>query len=128
MRDIEARLRCIESDELIWRSMMKRVLFAFCLLLPLSVMADFQESAVPTAIYHMPCDGSPRLVIAFSSPTASIWYPANGQFAKEFLAIALAAKASSSPLFFYGNGSANNLTPYCIGIGYARQVYMVGVQ
>jgi len=107
---------------------MKKLLIAVALLMPVLAQADFSESATPTGVYLLPCDSNPRIVVTFQSPTASIWYPANGTFAKEFLAISLAAKASSSPLYFYGSGDANNLTPYCIGVGQARQVIVVGAE
>ncbi len=111
---------------------MKKIIVLLILISPLLTFAavPFEGSAVPNSVYLLPCDGNPRIVIAFGSGTPNVWYPASistgGTFFKEFLSIALTAKASSSPLFFYG---ADNIsTPYCIGAGNARQIYMIGVQ
>ncbi len=111
---------------------MKKFIFLFMLLYPELIFAavPFSGEAVPSDVFLLPCDGNPRLVIAFGNGTPNVWYPAStntgGIFFKEFLSIALTAKASSSPLFFYGADDIS--TPYCLAVGNARKIHMIGVR
>ncbi len=106
---------------------MKSIVFISMILVStLSRAAPFEEVTVPTAIYHLTCDASPRIVVQFSGGIESIWFPANGAFSKEFLSTALAAKTSNSAMYYYG--ADNVTTPYCISRGIAREVYLFGIQ
>ncbi|SRR6266568_4858372 len=93
-----------------------------------SAFADFEESIVPTSVKTLYCDSNPRILVQFADASKNVWYPANAaDQSKAFLATALAAKAGSQKLYFYGSGDAAALTTYCINVS-ARQIKMFGLE
>ena len=106
---------------------MKIIILIVALTISLQVNAEpFTGSEIPIGVYLLTCDGNPRISVTFGNGVPSVWYSAKGAYAKEYLSIALAAKASSSKLFFYGRN--DQATPYCVSAGNAREIYMIGMQ
>jgi hypothetical protein len=115
------------SGRLLKGSFMKKLLLILALVISFQVhAAPFQGSEIPSGVYILPCDGNPRISVTFDNDVPSVWYSLKGLYAKEFLSVALAAKASKSKLYFYGSNDVS--TPYCIAQGNARQIYMIGMQ
>lgn len=106
---------------------MKKIIALFSIFLTTTVSAGvFQETNVPTGVFHLSCDGSPRIVVTFAGGVNSIWYPANGTFSQEFLSVALAAKTSSSGMYYYGGDDTTS--SYCVHPGNnSRQVSLFGL-
>ena len=108
---------------------MRRIISVFVtFLIPTVTFAAFEEANVPVAVKVLYCDNNPRIVVQFDDSTKNIWFPANlGEQSNQFLALATAAKTSSQKLYYYGLGSPEDLTSYCISVS-ARQVRMFGIQ
>ncbi len=104
----------------------KLVVCVVAMLTSFAAHADFEGADVPIAVKYLPCDSAPRILVQFADGSKNIWYPANGgDNSKAFLAVALAAKASGSPMYYYGHGSGTAVTTYCIAVS-ARAVTMFG--
>lgn len=89
--------------------------------------ADFEGAGVPTSVKVLYCDYNPRIVVQFADATQNVWFPANsGDQSKEFLSVAMAAKAAGQNFYYYGQGTPT-LTTYCISVS-ARQVLIFGLQ
>lgn len=106
---------------------MKSFILSITLFFPIFAQAAFEGTGIPKAVYHIACDGAPRIVVSFKDGVESVWYPANGAYADHFLSVALSAQASSSEFYYFGNGT-NASTAYCVSRGEAREVSLFGVQ
>ena len=107
---------------------MMRTLLAIALALPCVSHAAFEGADVPTSVKALYCDNFPRILVQFEDASKNIWYPASdGDKSKAFLALAIAAKTSSSKLYYFGSGNAGDLTMYCVNIS-ARPVLFFGIQ
>lgn len=110
------------------RASAKSLLSAACLMLSSSSFGAFEGSNVPISVKVLYCDNNSRIVVQFADASKNVWYPANaGDQSKAFLATALAAKASSQKLYYYGSGDPSAATTYCLNIS-ARQVYLFGLE
>lgn len=86
--------------------------------------ATFEGASIPTSVRTLMCDSNPRIVVQFANAT-TIWYPANWESSKLFLATALAAKAAEQKMYYLGTD--DTLSFYCVG-GSARQVLGFGLE
>ncbi len=99
------------------------------LLLTLAINANaapFSGSKIPSGVYMIACDGSPRITITFDDGTPGVWFPAKDELSDTFLSVALTAKTTNSEIFFMGVDDTS--TPYCIGAGNARSVHIIAIQ
>ncbi|GFE82242.1 hypothetical protein GCM10011487_42420 [Steroidobacter agaridevorans] len=86
--------------------------------------APFEGASVPTSVRTLICDSNPRIVVLLANGT-NIWYPANWESSKLFLATALAAKAAGQNMYYLGTD--DTLSVYCT-LNSARQVLGFGME
>lgn len=104
---------------------LKSFILSLCFL-PLYSQAAFESRQVPVSIYHLACDGNPRIVVSFGDGVPNIWYPAQATYADRFYTAAITAQTTGKKLYYYGDDAT--VTPYCVAQGRARAVSLFGVE